>query len=230
MESDLVVFQNVARVLALVGGGLSAIYVVWSGILWMTSAGDPQRMSLARNSLIGTVVGLVVVGCGFILPGIISDFVIEPSGGVAIEGEAGVDCDAVLRKQLVINRSVSTPTRMNTLIRVVQGRFDSCGGGFWTPRVVTPSSDRYPDLTHHYCFDRSGFSDTRKTIGGVVLPKDLWRPEDRVGATGGTARSGRDSQNNIVVYFSSGYVGYPSNGAICWLYLSAYDTWANGYD
>ena len=224
MESDLLVFQNVARVLALVGGGLSAVYVVWSGILWMTSAGDPQRMSLARNSLIGTVVGLVVVGCGFILPGIISDFVIEPSGGVAIEGEEGVDCDAILRKQLVINRSVSTPTRMNTLIRVVQGRFDSCGSGFWTPRVVTPSSDRYPELTRHYCFDNSSLD----TIGGVELPDSLRRPTDV--STDGTARSGRDSQNNIVVHFSSGYVGYPSNGAICWLYLSAYDTWANGYD
>ena len=219
MEADFVVFQNVVRVLALVGGGLSAIFVAWSGIQWMMAAGDPQRMSMARNSLLGVVAGLVIVGAGFILPGIINDLVIKPSGGISLDIEQGVDCDGIFRERLIINRSVSTASRMNYLINQIQGQYDECGGGFWTP-VVRDDVTNTGAITSS-CYD--GLSTI--SIGGAKVPESL-RASNKF-------RSGRDSHNNIIVYFSTspspGVSGHPSNSAICWLYLSYFDLWANGY-
>ena len=223
MEADFVVFQNVVRVLALVGGGLSAIFVAWSGIQWMMAAGDPQRMSMARNSLLGVVAGLVIVGGGFILPGIINDLVIKPSGGISLDVEPGVDCDSIFRDRLVLNRSASTASRMNVLIAQIQGQHEECGEGFWDPIV---RSDTRTGLGGSDCFDPGlGRLDRNKVkVAGVKVPESL--VSQRVW------RSGRDSQNNIIVYFwdlrAVGH-GRPSNQARCWLYLSYYDNWAYGY-
>ena len=213
MEADFVVFQNVVRVLALVGGGLSAIFVVWSGIQWMMAAGDPQRMSMARNSLLGVVAGLVIVGGGFILPGIINDLVIKPSGGISLDVEQGVDCDGIFRNQLILNRSVSTADRMNYLINRIQGQHDDCGDGFWKPVVRIDTMQVFGGTSR--CFDGS----RTDRIAGVDVPVTL--------QSLGVWRSGRDSQNNIIVYFSAD--GFPNNQAGCWLYLSYYDNWAYGY-
>ena len=69
MEQALTVITSGARLLALVGGTLSAVFIIWAGILWITASGDPQKMAQARMSLIGTVVGLVIIGIGFLVPG-----------------------------------------------------------------------------------------------------------------------------------------------------------------
>ena len=58
------------RAIALVGGALSAIFVIWAGFQWMTASGDPQKMAQARMSLIGTIVGICIMGVGFIIPSV----------------------------------------------------------------------------------------------------------------------------------------------------------------
>ena len=229
MEADFVVFQNVARLLALVGGGLAAIFVVWSGIQWIMAAGDPQRMAMARNSILGVVAGLVIVGAGFILPGVIGDLVIRPSGGVDIgTRQTGVDCDGILREQLVLNRSVSNAGRMNYLVQRIQAQYDDCGNGLWIPVVRTAGIDQYRSSLGPWCYSSDRVEDHRRVlrISGVEVPHSL--------IAGRTYRSGRDSQNNILVYFyvldaSAGF-GRPNNQAVCWLYLSYFDDWTSGYD
>ena len=88
--------ENVARLLAVLGGGISAIAFCYAGILWMTASGDPQKMGQARTAIFGAVGGLVIVGIAFMAPRIISEFVIEPAGGQVMAGDAGVSCDALL--------------------------------------------------------------------------------------------------------------------------------------
>ena len=68
MQELATVMSNIARLLAIVGGGLSAIAVCYAGILWMTASGDPQKMGQARMALMGAVGGLVIVGVAFIVP------------------------------------------------------------------------------------------------------------------------------------------------------------------
>ncbi len=217
------VFQNVARVLALIGGGLSAIFVVWSGIQWMMAVGDPQRMAQARNSLIGTAVGIVIIGAGFILPGVIADLIISPSGGLDIgQDDQGVDCDGIFRSRLIVNRSVSTGSRMNELIGHIQGLHDACREEIWNPDVRLDVDDTFVGSTA--CFDNISFN----TIARVPVPQSL-----RHGVGGlGLFRSGRDAQNNIIIYFhllTASGSGIPHNGAYCWMYISYYDSWAYGY-
>ena len=92
--------ENVARLLAVVGGGISAIAFCYAGILWMTASGDPQKMGQARTAIFGAIGGLVIVGVAFMAPRIISEFVIEPAGGQVIGSDGGVSCDGILRAQL----------------------------------------------------------------------------------------------------------------------------------
>ena len=117
------------------GAALSVIYVVYSGYLFMSSQGDPQRMAQARTSLIGVAVGLVIIGGAFIIPTTISRYVIEPAGGVRVEPRAGADCDGLLKDQLVVQRTVGAPDKMQFLISKIQGRRDECSLDLWSPVV-----------------------------------------------------------------------------------------------
>ena len=115
-ENILSIVYGIAWILGAIGAALSVIYVVYSGYLFMSSQGDPQRMAQARTSIIGVAIGLVLIGGAFIIPTTISRYVIEPAGGVRVEPRAGADCDGVLKDQLVVQRTASTSERMQFLI------------------------------------------------------------------------------------------------------------------
>ena len=85
MDEVLGVFSNVGRVLAFFGGGIAVITLCFAGFQFMTGAGDAQKMSQARMSLIGTVGGLILVGvASFLVPRVVSEGVTEQVGGVPI--------------------------------------------------------------------------------------------------------------------------------------------------
>ena len=135
MEELATIMGNVARLLAIVGGGLSAVAVCYAGIMWMTASGDPNKMGQARMALMGAVGGLVIVGIAFIVPRIISQAVIEPVGGVSLQSDVGLDCDRVLRNQLIFQRGASTAAKMNVVIRQIQAQRDECTSESWDPTV-----------------------------------------------------------------------------------------------
>ena len=62
MENILSIVYGIAWILGAIGAALSVIYVVYSGYLFMSSQGDPQRMAQARTSIIGVAIGLVLFG------------------------------------------------------------------------------------------------------------------------------------------------------------------------
>ena len=185
MENILSIVYGIAWILGAIGAALSVIYVVYSGYLFMSSQGDPQRMAQARTSIIGVAIGLVLIGGAFIIPTTISRYVIEPAGGVRVEPRAGADCDGVLKDQLVVQRTASTSERMQFLISQIQGRRDECSLDLWNP-VVKQVRDGYP----------AGCPDGDHRLGSIPVPDraEAW-------ASVVNSKSSRDADNNIIVYW-----------------------------
>ena len=222
MENILSIVYGIAWILGAIGAALSVIYVVYSGYLFMSSQGDPQRMAQARTSIIGVAIGLVLIGGAFIIPTTISRYVIEPAGGVRVEPRAGADCDGVLKDQLVVQRTASTAERMQFLISQIQGRRDECSMDLWDP-VVRDRSGRPLGCN----FDDD--DDDDPDVGGVSVPEGL-----KSGASVFN-KSSRDADNNIIVYWVhpddsvAPKTGLPSDGAVCWLHVAAFGAWTENY-
>ena len=240
MEEVVSIFGSVTRLLAIIGGGVAAVCVAWVGIQFMTGAGDPQKMAQARMGLIGVVGGLILVGVAFIIPQVVSEAVIEPVGGVAIKQQDGYDCDAVLRRQLVFQNWASEPASMNRVITDIQNGRQECSSDLWTPRVRDPNPIGIVLYGSAFCFKSNTDASYRSAlIGGQLVPAGL-RDGGRIVplVQGGfvRGRSGRDADNNILVYFdfdpaedADRQGRSPSDGTKCWLYVSRTSTWSVGY-
>ena len=221
MENILSILYGIAWILGAMGAALSVVYVVYSGYLFMSSQGDPQRMAQARTSIIGVAIGLVLIGGAFIIPTTISRYVIEPAGGVRVEPRAGADCDGLLKDQLVVQRTASKPDRMQFLISQIQGRRDECSMELWNP--VVRDREGYP-LGCHF---PPGDGDPE--VWGVPVPDGL-RPGASV-----VNKSSRDADNNIIVYWVhpddsvAPKAGLPSDGSVCWLHVAAFGAWTENY-
>ena len=230
MDQLASVFGRFGLLIALAGGGLSLVMFIFVGIQYMMAQGDPQGMAKAKSSFIGAVVGSVIIGLAFIIPGVISAIVIEPSGGTSLEVRGGEDCDGLLKSQLVIQRGANTPTRINEVVRQIQNQRDACAEELWSPAVLTGV------LPPNHCFAHAstgtpgvpGTSDrTKSLIENTLVPSGL-----RVGNTmGGLVRavSGRDADNNVIVYWSADAGNRPADQAECWLYVSRLQIWSESY-
>ena len=225
MENILSVANGIALFAGALGAAISVIYVVYSGYLFMSAEGDPQKMARARTSLIGVVIGVVLIGGAFIIPGTISRYVIEPAGGVRIDPRARVDCDGALKDQLVFQRNVSSPDKMQFLIAQIQGRRSECVADMWNPVVKKNEGQSHGCLVGKVEVNVDGVMVSVDGVGGVPVPKDLR----------GNVKSSRDSDNNIIVYWahpdstSESFTGLPSDGAVCWLHVAAFSAWTEDY-
>ena len=220
MENILTVVNGIGWFMGALGAAVAVFFVAYSGYLFISAQGDPQRMAQARGSLIGVVVGLVVIGGAFIIPGTISRFVIEPAGGVPVEHRGGFDCDGLLKEQLVFRRNASDHGRMQFVISRIQSQRSECAPESWSPVVrARPGYSRD-------CLDAV---DSNK-VGDVPVPEGLRTSGGLVSSS-----SGRDVSNNIIVYWTAPEkkyaeaTGLPADGAICWLYVSDLGAWTESY-
>jgi len=55
------VLKRVSLVLATIAGVAAIIVIIVGGIMYITSAGDASKAASARNTIIGAVVGLVII-------------------------------------------------------------------------------------------------------------------------------------------------------------------------
>ena len=237
------VFGRFGLLIALAGGGLSLVMFAMVGIQYLMAQGDPQAVAKAKNSFMGAVVGSVIVGLAFILPGVISAIVIEPSGGSSLRVQSGEDCDGLLRSQLVVQRGANTPARIDEVIRQIQNQRDACVVDLWSPKVMAAFANNVAMSPAGHCFDvddgttETGFDGTDGSdngrVGNTVVPSGL-----RVGnvLTGsgdddGNVRttSGRDADNNIIVYWDDDADNRPADQAECWLYVSRLQVWDESY-
>ena len=164
------------------------------------------------------------------------DVGVKPAGGQAIAVDQGVSCDALLQSQLRVQRSASTSDRMNQVISQIQAQRSECPEDTWDPEVVD-----HDDLLSNpaFCFGSQaagasaeaggvpGTEGDSGTVGDTQVPTSL-----RLGNTSSgvvRANSGRDSENNIIVYWAEDTASRPTDSAKCWLYVSRLRTWDENY-
>ena len=147
----------------------------------------------------------------------------EASESTTNQASKSDDCDQLLRNQLVFQRGASTADRMQEVIRQIQAQRDECVGEAWNPRVDDGNS------SNCYGGTLPAFGEPMAAkVGRLAIPRTLYSghtPTDRVRTT-----SGRDYDNNIIVYWSTTPGGQPADGAGCWLYVSRLNQWDGNYD
>ena len=234
---------NIATLIAIGVSVVSGIIVAFAGFQYATASGDPQKVQLAKSSFIGAFIGLIIASLAFIGPRIVTDMVIKPVGGVAMETQVGQNCDSILRNQLIFQRAASTADRMQVVIAQIQSQQQECASDVWDPEVVDMTGGATAATgvvaagatggALGQCYlPGGGFgglvvaADNPK-IGNQILPDSIMR----VSGDGKHPRttSGRDSENNIIVYWADSVAKRPSDAASCWLYYARLRAWHENF-
>ena len=139
----------------------------------------------------------------------------EAAAGNGSGGPGGVwvslACDRFLREELVFRADADTAERMDRVVEVVRSSHPEERGSGWRPVAVDPGP-------WGSCFGAPG--ERGPLVGDVPVPPGLME--------GRSARwaSGRDSSNNVIVYWSEDSRERPSGGAGCWLFDSSSRSWS----
>ena len=141
-------------------------------------------------------------------------------GGVVVNPQAGLDCDKELQSQLVFQRGATAKNQIQVVIAQIQSRRPECALNVWKPVAIDM------DDGSGLCYRAAGgymAGETELKVGGQALPVGLQRTvgEDQVPSHA----SGRDSADNIIVYWADATVYRPTDSASCWLYDSDLRTW-----
>ena len=246
MEEFMSIGTNIATLIAIGVSVVSGIIVAFAGFQYATASGDPQKVQLAKGSFIGAFIGLIIASLAFIGPRIVTDMVIKPVGGVAMETQVGQNCDNILRNQLIFQRGASTKGRMQVVIAQIQSQQAECASDVWDPEVidmgaVTASAGTIAIGTtatggKGQCYLSAGGFTTTATdaqvgtikIGDQSLPKSLLR-SGAADKNFPRSTSGRDSENNIIVYWADDVENRPSDAASCWLYYARLRAWHENF-
>ena len=239
MQELTSVGTSIATLIAILVAVASTAVVAWAGWQYVTAAGDPQALGKAKQTLIGAFIGLGIAGLAFIGPRIFIDLVIKPVGGVSIETETGLNCDSVFRNQLTFQRGASTADRMDTLVSQIQSQQQECDAEVWDPDVVdlTPLAGTTPAIGN--CYGTAGAvlataaaqdaAASSLAVGDSDMPFGLLIRTSGADTYNGRLKSGRDSENNIIVYFDLDVANRPSDGASCWLYYARLKQWHENF-
>ena len=224
MEELMSIGTNIATLIAIGVATVSAIIVAFAGFQYATAGGDPQKVGIAKASFIGAFIGLIIASLAFIGPRIVTDMVIKPVGGVALDTQVGLNCDSVLRNQLIFQRGASTADRMQVVISQIQSQQQECAKDVWKPVAIdmgtvnTSTGDIAQGTTageQGKCYKSGGGHDGKTDeqlanikIGDQSLPSGLVRTMGTVSDKRYSPRStsGRDSENNIIVYWADDVV------------------------
>ena len=147
-----------------------------------------------------------------------------------IELVDGTPCDEMLRKELVFQQVATTAHRMNIIISQVQTQLHGCEADLWNPTVVDLSTDVgncYGNVgTVATSADETEASKKSK-VGDANMPTGLLVWESS--AYSSRTTSGRDNENNIIVYFNFDPPKRPADGASCWLYHAHLRQWHENF-
>ena len=122
MEELTSALNNLTVLLIAIGGSLFTLCPAAGAILYMTAAGDPHKQQLARGALLSSLIGVVILAMSPIAPRVLPRFVIEPSGGQALDRVGQASGDRTLRSSLIIQRGVSTEDRGNSMIAQIRAQ------------------------------------------------------------------------------------------------------------
>ena len=65
LDDVMQVFVNISNFILGILGSLVLIVIVWGGFLWLTSAGNSERIEKGKTAMRGAVIGLVIVFVAF---------------------------------------------------------------------------------------------------------------------------------------------------------------------
>jgi hypothetical protein len=221
LEELMSIGTNIATLIAIGVATVSAVIVAFAGFQYATASGDPQKIGIAKSSFVGAFIGLVIASLAFIGPRIVTDMVIKPVGGVALDTQVGLNCDSVLRNQLIFQRGASTKDRMQVVISQIQSQQQECAKDVWKPVAINLSTDAGK------CYSATAGAVKPPIVGDQDLPDGLIRVvgDERTART----TSGRDSENNIIVYWADDVPDRPSDAASCWLYFARLRAWHENF-
>ncbi|GIW62020.1 MAG: hypothetical protein KatS3mg089_0872 [Patescibacteria group bacterium] len=60
-------FKTILTYLLIAGALVAIIFLIWGGIKWITSGGDKTKVESARYTIIGAIIGLIVVFGSFLI-------------------------------------------------------------------------------------------------------------------------------------------------------------------
>ena len=184
MEEFMSIGTNIATLIAIGVSVVSGIIVAFAGFQYATASGDPQKVQLAKGSFIGAFIGLIIASLAFIGPRIVTDMVIKPVGGVAMETQVGQNCDNILRNQLIFQRGSSTKDRMQVVIAQIQSQQQECASDVWDPEAVDMAKPNAAGLIEletvsGQCFSAAGgftgAPGAKPKVGDQELPESLVR-------------------------------------------------------
>ena len=144
MEEFTSALNNLTTLLIVIGGSLFTLCLAAGAILYMTAAGDPRKQQLARGALLSSIIGVVILAMAPIAPRVLSRFVIEPSGGQALDRVGQSSCDRTLRSSLITQRGVSTTSRVNSMIAQIQAQRRNDWAWGVEPPVKLPTPSVFP--------------------------------------------------------------------------------------
>ena len=53
--------DRILEVITIIAGMLAIFYLIWNGIQYIISAGNPERIKLARSGVVNAIIGIVVI-------------------------------------------------------------------------------------------------------------------------------------------------------------------------
>ena len=209
------------------------IAVCVAGFFYMTAFGDPQKQNIARGALVGSFVGVCIMGVAFLAPKIMSQFVLEPAGLEGVDQSAGnTSCDRTLRSALIVRRGVGNAKQVNQIVRAVQAqRAADCNQEVWNPFASiddgTPpgglAGATLVDGFTAYCADITGDPPVGLLIGNTNTPQTLANLAKSRGGNSTYGGFARDASGNILVEFQTAF--RPTDGSQCWMYVAQSNYW-----
>lgn len=59
--------NTILSVITLVAGVLAVFYLIWSGIQYITSTGNPEKAKSARQGIINAVIGIIIIVAAYFI-------------------------------------------------------------------------------------------------------------------------------------------------------------------
>ena len=116
-------YNNVYSWLTILAGALAVIYLIWNGILMITSNGDPAKMKIARQGVINAIIGIIVISSAFVIIKIattISSGLNNTVNGVQVDSSG-----ASQTKQQCYDACVNSSGTDTTALDECQGKCDT---------------------------------------------------------------------------------------------------------
>ncbi len=76
-----VIVSNVIKILLSFLGIIFVVLIIYAGFLWMTAAGDENKISKAKTLIAGAIIGLAIVLAAYAITYYVIDQVIEATKG-----------------------------------------------------------------------------------------------------------------------------------------------------